>query len=329
MKKFFKIMIYVFAGIIVIAGAGYIYMMTQYPKVPPPPELIIKPTADMIERGKYLSHGFAACIDCHSERDYNKFSGPLIPGTEGKGGVDFGEGAGFIPARNITPDKETGIGNWTDGEIFRAITMGVDKNGEPLGPMMPYTYYRNLDEKDIHAIIAYIRTLKPVRNEIPEHSFNFPVNLIFRTIPSEPDFKKLPDKSNKVELGAYYSGSCMVCHSPMEKGEFIPGKLFSGGVEFPSPKGGIVRSANITPDKETGIGNWTKEQFIKKFKSYELPENQNIPVKDGEFNTVMPWTFFAASTEDDLGAIYDFIMTQKPVKNVVERFSATGFPQSK
>lgn len=327
MKKIFKIFIYVFAGIIVLAVGGYVYMMTQYPKVIPPPDLKITPTAEMIERGKYLAYGFAACMDCHSTRDFSKFTGPIVPGSEGKGGEDFSEGVGLVIAKNITPDKETGLGNWTDGEIFRAITMGLDKDGEALGPMMPYPFYRNFNEQDIYAIIAFIKTLKPIKNETPKHSFNFPLNLIFRTLPSEPDFKKLPDKNNKLELGSYYAGSCMICHSPMEKGEFIKEKLFSGGVAFPLPKGGYVKSSNISPDKETGIGNWTKEEFIKKFKSYQLPENQNIPVKDGEFNTVMPWIGFSTCTEEDLGAVYDFIMTHEPVKNKVEKFSATGFPQ--
>lgn len=328
MKKFFKIFIYVFLIIILLISAGIIYIKTQFPKISKAPDLKITPTAEMIERGKYLAYGFASCMDCHSTRDYNKFSGPLVEGTEGKGGEDFGGEAGFIPARNITPDKETGIGSWTDGEIFRAITMGVDKDGEPLGPMMPYMYYRNIDENDVIAIIAYIKTLKPIKNEIPKHDFNFPVNLIFRTLPTEPDFKKLPDKNNKVATGEYYSGGCMACHSPMEKGEFIADKMFSGGLDFPNPGGGVVRSANITPDKETGIGNWTKEQFIKKFKSFNLPENQNVSVKKGEFNSVMPWTFYATCTEEDLGAVYDYLMTQKPISNKVEKFSATGIPQS-
>lgn len=324
MKKFLKIAGIVFGVILVLLFVGYAYITTKYPDVGPPPDIKISSTPEMIERGKYLANGFAGCIDCHSERNFDKLAGPLIPGTEGKGGVDFGEAAGFIPAKNITSDKETGLGSWTDGEIFRAITMGVDKNGNPLGPMMPYPYFRQMDEEDIKAIIAYIRTLPPIKNKIPEHSFNFPVNLIFRTLPSKPDFKKRPDASNKVALGEYYAPSCMVCHSAMEKGEFIKDKFLSGGIEFPNPKGGIVRSANITPDKETGIGNWTKEQFIQKFKSHLSPELQSIEVKEGEFNSVMPWTFFATATDEDLGAVYDFLMTQKPISNKVEKFTPPG-----
>lgn len=322
MNKFFKYFIYFFLLIIVIATAGYFYVKTQFPKVSAAPDLKIVPTAEMVERGKYLANGFAACIDCHSGRDNDKLYAPLIKGTEGKGGQNFGEGAGYVPARNITPDVETGIGGWTDGEIFRAITMGVDKYGEPLGPMMPYLFYRNMDENDIKAIIAYIKTLPPIKNNIPKHEFNFPVNLIFRTLPTEPDFKKFPDPNDKIAVGKYYSLACMACHSPMEKGEFIKDKYFSGGVEFTAPKGGIVRSSNISPDKETGIGKWTKEQFIQKFRASASSEVTNITVKNGEYNTVMPWTFLGeVCTDEDLGAVYDYIMSQTPVKNTVEKFT--------
>lgn len=321
MKKFLKISGIIFSAILLFMFLGYSYLMTKYPKVPPAPDIKISSSPEMIERGRYLANSFAVCMDCHSKRDFSKFAGPLVPGTEGMGGEDFGEEAGYVPAKNITSDKETGIGNWTDGEIFRAVTMGVDKNGEPLGPMMPYMYYRNMDENDVKSIIAYIKTLAPIKNKVEDHKFNFPVNLIFRTLPTEPQFKNIPSADKKTELGEYYAGACKVCHSPMEKGEFIKEKFLSGGVEFPGPKGGKVRSANITPDKETGIGNWTKDQFIKKFKSYTLPESQNIPVKDGEFNSIMPWTFFGQASEEDLGAVYDYIMTQKPVSNKVEKYT--------
>lgn len=321
MKKFLKISGIIFAIILLLLFLGYGYIMTQYPKVTAAPDMKISATPQMIERGKYLANTFASCTDCHSVRDWNKLGGPLVDGTLGKGGEDYGEGAGYIPAKNITSDKETGIGNWTDGEIFRAITMGVDKDGEPLGPMMPFMYYRNMDEEDVKSIIAYIRTIPPIKNEVKEHKFNFPVNLIFRTLPTEPDFKKLPDKSSAIAYGEYYSGGCMVCHSPMEKGEFKADKMFSGGVEFPGPKGGIVKSSNITPDKETGIGNWTKEQFIQKFKSFKNPETFNVTINENEFNTIMPWTFYADATEEDLGAVFDFLMSVKPINNRVEKFT--------
>ena len=83
-----------------------------------------------------------------------------------------------------------------------------------------------------------------------------------------------------------------------------------------------MRTSNITPDPETGIGKWTKEQFIQKFRSSASPEVTNISVNEGEFNSVMPWTFYGeVCTDEDLGAVFDYLMSQKPISNKVEKFS--------
>jgi hypothetical protein len=154
MKKLIKILGIVIGVLFLILVGVYGYIMTQFPKVEPAPELTINPTPEMIERGRYLATTSFSCMDCHSIRDAEKFQMPLVEGTEGQGGMDFGEGAGFVPAKNITPDTETGIGTWTDGEIFRAVTTGISKDGTPLAPMMPYELFREVDSTDIIAVIA-------------------------------------------------------------------------------------------------------------------------------------------------------------------------------
>jgi len=301
--------------------------MVKYPNVGPAPDMKITATPQMLERGKYLANGFAGCIDCHSTRDFSELAGPLVPGTEGKGGEDIGGmmGMGYVPAKNITSDYKTGIGNWTDGEIYRAVTMGVSKDGSPLAPVMPYPGFAQMDENDVKSIIAYIRTLAPIKNAVPGRKLDFPFSIIVRTIPDKPKFSKLPDPNNKIETGKYYAGACMECHCPMDKGKFLMDKFFAGGIEFSAPKGGVVRSGNITPDKETGIGNLTKEQFVQKFKDWQKPEQQNIHVKDGEYSTLMPWIFFSYTKDEDLGNIYDFLMTLPPIKNKVEKWSAISY----
>ncbi len=324
MKKLFKVLGILLILIVVLAGAGYLYLQLAFPKVSAATDLKIESTPTRLERGKYLAGGFAGCIDCHSDRDWNVFSGPIVKGTEGKGGQDFGEGAGFVPASNITQDKESGIGGWTDGEIFRALTSGVDKEGKFLAPMMPYVEFAKMDKEDIYSIIAYIKTLPAIKNNVAEKKLKFPVNLIFRTIPKDANnFTKFPDTTDRVKVGEYYSPSCKFCHSPGEKGEFFPDKLFSGGVEFPMPDGKIIRAANISPDKETGIGNFTKEQFIQRFKLHSDPANLNPKIRD--YNTPMMWNQFAlVCTDSDLGAIYDYLMTQKPVNNRVVKYGLPG-----
>lgn len=324
MKKFLKILMYLLIVVVVLLSAGYIYLMAAFPKVSNASDLKIEATPERLERGKYLAHSYAFCIDCHSGRDAGKFSLPVIPGTEGKGGDDYGEGAGFVPASNITQDKETGIGSWSDGEIFRAITSGVNKDGKFLAPMMPYPLFSSLDKEDIYSIIAYIKTLPPVKNKVPERKLNFPLSIIFRTVPTDPkEFGKRPDGLDKIKQGEYYGIACKFCHTQNEKGEPVPGMDFAGGMEFKMPDGSIVRSANITPDKETGIGNMTAELFLAKFKS--CLDGTNLDPKTRGYNTPMAWNFIAkTSTDDDLLAIYAYLMAQKPVNNKVERVSLQG-----
>ena len=95
---------------------------------------------------------------------------------------------------------------------------------------------------------------------------------------------------------------------------------FSGGFKFPLPSGKVVQSANITPESETGIGHWQKKYFIDRFRQFEGEEATKIPLQDG-LNTVMPWTMYAGMTDEDLGAIYDYLRTVKPIRKVVDRFA--------
>ncbi len=119
MKKLLKIL-GVLVILIVIFGIGFtFYVKSAFPKVDAPPQLKVDITPERVARGKYLANHVMVCIDCHSTRDWSKFSGPIVPGTEGKGGDMFDESMGFpgtFYARNITP---YGIGNWTDGEVVQ------------------------------------------------------------------------------------------------------------------------------------------------------------------------------------------------------------------
>ena len=115
------------------------------------------------------------------------------------------------------------------------------------------------------------------------------------------------------------AAGCYDCHTKMEKGEYV-GEDFSGGMEFKFKNGTIVRSSNITPHT-TGIGSWTKEQFINRFKQYVDSTYMPHDVENGKFQTVMPWTMYGGMEEKDLGAIYTYLKTLKPVDNEVEVFS--------
>ena len=149
------------------------------------------------------------------------------------------------------------------------------------------------------------------------------MNLIVKLIPPHSyNPSPTPDKNDKPGYGKYLVtiAGCSDCHTPMEKGKRLPGMDFAGGFEFKLPMG-TIRSANITPDPDLGIGKWTKEDFIKRFKSMESDSSKNIVVREGEFNTVMPWTMFAGMEVEDLGAIYEYLRTLTPVSHIVVRFT--------
>lgn len=322
MKKFFKIL-GILLLIIVVAVAGLAaYVKLALPDVGPPPELKVAANPELIKRGDYLANNVLVCMDCHSTRNWNEFAGPLVPGTLGKGGEVFDQRAGFpgtYYAANITP---AGIGEWTDGELFRAITTGVRRNGKPIFPVMPHHNYGKLDEEDIKAVIAYVRTLPAIENKVPESKSDFPMNFIINTIPSKPSFTKRPSPDDAVAYGKYMitAASCGDCHTPFEKGKLVEDMFLAGGRTFELPSG-LLTSSNLTPDAETGIGNWTKETFLNRFRMFRDSANAHQKVDFmKEYNSIMPWTQYAAMTDQDLSAIYDYLRTLKPIKNNVVKF---------
>ncbi len=311
--------------IVVLAGIGGVltYVSTALPDVGEAPELKIEYTPERIERGRYLAMAVNVCIDCHSTRDWTKFSGPVKEGTLGQGGERFGRDMGLpgeYYSRNITP---AGIGQYTDGELFRAITAGVDRTGHALFPIMPYMYYGRMDDEDVYSVIAFIRTLAPIENSVPAPESDFPMNFILNLIPTRPAPMKKPDPSDTLAYGGYLANAsgCVECHTPFVDGQIVVEKAFSGGREFPLPDGSVVRTANITTDAETGIGKWSRKAFIARFKMYADSSYVLPTVGPGDFNTMMPWTMYCNMTEQDLSAIYTYLRSVKPISNAVVKFT--------
>lgn len=313
----------VVGGLMAVGILGLVYHLnTNFPNVGPAPDIQVAGTPEQIARGRYLANHVTVCIDCHSVRDWAHFAAPPMPGTEGKGGEVFPEDAGFpgtLVAPNITP---AALGEWTDGEIVRAFVSGVDKKGDPLFPLMPYPAYRNLMQEDVHAIVAYLRTLKPIDHTPPRSSLAFPMTLIVRTIPEPYIPPQLVDRTDSVVYGKYLTviAGCAICHTRQEQGQPVAGMTFAGGFQFPLPSGRVVQSANITPDVETGIGHWQRQFFIGRFKQFAREGATQVPLQDGQ-NTVMPWTMYAGMTEEDLGALYDYLKTVAPIRQAVNRFA--------
>lgn len=299
-----------------------IYVKTMLPDVGDAPDITIRATPSMIERGHYLANHVTVCIDCHSHRDWTRYGGPVVPGTEGEGGELFGHSAGFpgtIYSKNITP---AALGGWTDGEIYRTITTGVTKEGRALFPVMPYHFYGVMDPQDVNAIIAYIRTLTPRINSVPEREIDFPMNFIVNTIPQKARPMQRPPQTDTLAYGHYLVqiAGCQECHTRKVKGK-IAGPAFAGGWEFQLPDGSIVRSANITPDPATGIGHLSSRAFVHLFKSY-ADSSYSAPQREpGQVQTVMPWIMFSGMDTTDLNAIYAYLRSVQPEQNKVVHFT--------
>lgn len=321
MKKIVKVLLLLIAGVIVLAGIAGTYIYFFLPDMGKATDLKVETTPQRVERGKYLATSVAVCIDCHSTRDWSLFSGPMVTGTEGKGGEKFPPEFGFpgtFYARNITPAKMAG---WTDGEMFRAITSGVSKDGSPLFPLMPYGHYGKSDIEDVYSIIAYIRSLPAIEHQVPVSKADFPVNILMHLAPQKPAFVQKPSESDTVKYGEYLvnMAACVECHSKENRGEIIKGTEFGGGREFRMPSG-VVRSGNITFDK-TGIAKMTAEQFVQRFGQYRDSSYHPEKLRPEEFNSPMPWTMYAGMKTSDLLAIYAYLKTVTPQNNTVEKFS--------
>ena len=181
------------------------------PKMRPAPVMTAPTNAEAIERGRYLVHHVAACVGCHSKVQETVPGEPPVEGMLGSG-RDFGDMPGapvHIRAANLTPDRDTGLGGWTDGEIARAMREGVGKEGRVLFPQMPYlTYRETLSDGEVLDIIAYLRTLKPVNNDGGKTSVDFPVSMFIRSAPKPLEASPPPARwsgrrttSNRAEAG--------------------------------------------------------------------------------------------------------------------------------
>ncbi|MFN7918937.1 MAG: cytochrome c [Bryobacteraceae bacterium] len=322
MKKWLRVLGWGVAGVATLAAAGVGWLVVRKPAMAPPSNIRVSATPERIARGKHLFLHVADCAGCHTPRDFTRFSGPIAEAMIGAG-FEFPAELGLpgrIVAPNITPDNETGIGTWTDGEKIRAIREGISKDGRALFPMMPYQGFRNMSDEDVFSLVAYMNSLPAVRTALPSTKVDFPVNLLIKSAP-EPvaSVPPAPQPADKLAHGRYLAtlAGCGGCHTRAEKGRAVEGMEFAGGEAFRTKMGTAV-SANITPDKDTGIGKWSERDFVKKFHDYRDYAANGSPRVGPEGFTVMPWLGLSQLSEDELGSIYTFLRTQKPVYHSVE-----------
>lgn len=326
MSKVLGVVVWIVSVLAILVVVATVYFLLRYPRSSDPPQITVAATPERLARGEYLFHSVAQCAVCHSPRNAIGAFPYVDPATLGLGGAPFPLGeAGIVYGRNITP---TALGSWTDGQLIRALREGVSAKRQALFPIMPYSNYRHLAEEDLYSLVVYLRTLPPGTDLVPLRQLHFPMSFIVRMMPSPAEWPPpatAPDASDQVAYGRYLTtvASCADCHTPHgERGEPLPGMDFAGGNEFPV-EGWVARTANITPDSATGIGRWTREDFVGRFKSTEVYATAIKARGPDEPHTPMPWPYYATMTEQDLGAIYDYLRSLTPVEHRVVPFERT------
>jgi hypothetical protein len=276
-------------------------------------ELKIELTPDRVARGEYLLTAVVECTGCHTERQRYSYGYPPKPGMAFAGGRIFANLGEFAVSPNITP---YGLSDRSDQALFDELTEGIRPDGGKLNPEMPYWRFRAFDREELFAIIAYLRSL----HAIAGGPYPFQTTIRVEHPALELGSLKRPARdASEVDRGAYLVGlaDCNGCHVGGPNTAFAE-RPFAGGREFVIPGVGIIRPANLTPDAGTGIGTWTREAFVSRFKA--MKDSGQIEVPDHTANTAMPWWLFGNMTEADLGAIYQYLRTVAPVSNTITRY---------
>jgi hypothetical protein len=226
---------------------------------------------------------------------------------------------GQVVAPNITPDPETGAGNWTDDQLARAIREGIGHDGRTLFPMMPYEHFRHMSDEDLASIIVYLRALPPVHNPLSQTAIIFPVKYLIRGVPLPvTDPVPAPDVSTPEKRGEYMvtMSGCSDCHTPVDSHQApLPGMDFGGGFILAGPFGRVA-SANITQDP-SGIPYYDTKMFIDTIRTGK--------VRARTLNPIMPVQVYSGMTDEDLSSIFAYLKTVKPVRHRVDNTEPDAF----
>lgn len=265
-----------------------------------------------VARGRYLVEGLLQCMICHSERDWDEPGAPPVEGRKGAGRVIERDGEYRIVAPNLTPDPETGAGEWTDEQLIRAIRRGVGHDGRPLYPLMYYDKYRRLTDADVKAVVAYLRSLEPVRNPLPP--------TLLSPEQRERAESRSPASLDPIDLASLDSldrgralvilGDCIGCHTGWSAPRSAP-ELAGGNRIVRGERSAF--SANITPHP-SGVP-YDAETFISVMRTG----------KGGTLHPLMPWVVFRQLTDEDLRSIHAYLQTRYPAEHHVDNRTEPTF----
>jgi mono/diheme cytochrome c family protein len=283
------------------------------PRIRPLTSRTFEPTPARLARGAYLAKGVTPCLVCHSESgDPNAMWVPKA-GTEGGGQAWKELDLPWMVVPNITPDRETGAGDWSDDAIARAVREGIGHDGRTLFPLMPYKQFRFMSDEDLASIVTYLRALPPIRRQLPKSAIPFPVNRLINNEP-EPIEGSVPepDLSTPEKRGKYVAtlAGCSDCHTPMDdRNQSREDMQFAGGGVLRVEGKPRVAAANLTPSPN-GIPYYTEDLFLETIRTGHVRERQ--------ISDVMPWRFYRNMTDEDLKSIFAYLKTLKPVDHYVD-----------
>jgi mono/diheme cytochrome c family protein len=268
---------------------------------------------DLVTKGQYIFAIAGGCA-CHSEPK----------GTFHAGARAFPIPFGTVYSTNITRDKETGLGAWTDRQIQDAMVKGIRRDGSRILPIMPYESYSGMAQEDMRALIAYLKTLKPVTKATPAlkswapFARNLGTPLFLKIFGRFAESPPLAPKGG-VERGRYlveHVSLCGDCHTP-RNAIGVPNRslYLAGAGKKIGPLGSAV--PNITPDKETGIGDWKREDIAELLISGTKPDLDNVQGLMDEVIQGTPHGYKDMSREDAL-AIADYLKSVPAIKNKID-----------
>jgi hypothetical protein len=308
MKKLGRILLIGAGALIVLLAVAITFTIGWRPFIGPKKRVLtnrhFERTPERVARGRYLVQGLLGCESCHSAKDWTQHGAPNQPGMELAGqALPIPDFPGTIVAPNLTPDAATGSARWSDDQIARALREGIKHDDSILFPMMPYSEYKTLSDEDVASVVAYLRSLAPVRNPLPLSRINFPVNYLVRSA-AEPVLDPVsgPDPSNVVARGKYMVHLGCGCHSVSDK------LGYAGGDHLVGPWGEVT-STNITPDA-SGIAYYSEAAFITALRTGYVGARK--------LNSIMPFGEFKSLADDDLKAIFAYLHTLPPVKHRVD-----------
>ena len=293
------------AAVLIAAAASAAPGPTPSPAGRPLRDVTFPRTPERIERGRYLTEGLLQCFLCHSERDWSAPGAPPRAGRKGAGFV-WRPDKPWLVAPNITPDKETGAGKWTDDMLARAIREGIGHDGRVLDPQMWSYAFRYLSDEDVESVVAYLRTIPAVRNPLPRtrrpRGRPEPQSAPPLTLPVPK-----PRAAHPLARGRYLArvADCAGCHTSWY-GPTNPG-LYGGGNEIGRGKAKAF-STNLTRDP-SGIPYYDEALFLEVMRTGK--------VKGRELSPVMPWAVYRNLSDDDLRALFTFLGSRPPVSHNV------------